>query len=490
MAEAKSLAKDSVIYGGTTIIMKFISWLMTPLFTYSMLKSDFGMMTNVYAFSALIIVVLTFGLETGFFWFVNQNSEQRRDSVYSTALLMVTGLIGLFLLLFQTFLPQIRHLMFDASIPQLYLRLMFIIAALDSFIALPFAFLRYEKKPLRFGFYKILQVVLYALLCLFFLYVCPKINKSRPELIGWFWRDGFSVGYILISNLIATGIQAICLLAQMRRFKLKFDTALARQMFSYCYPLMLMGLAGMSNQVVDKLVFPAVYPDKANAFAQLGVYSACFKIGIIMIMFTQAFRYAFDPFMFEKGKERDAKESYSLVMKYFTALGFVVFLVVMFYIDIFKHFVAPAYWVALPIVPVVLIGELFFAVYYNLSVWYKLTKQTWWGTLFSIVGFVIIVILNIVFIPHYGYMACAWASFAGNLVIMLLSYFIGQTKYPVRYDLKTIGLYALLASTLYSVSLILPASNIYVKMAVNTVLLIIYLTVLIKRDFKGSFKFI
>ncbi|GHT76200.1 polysaccharide biosynthesis protein [Bacteroidia bacterium] len=482
MASAKSLAKDSVIYGGTTIIMKFISWMMTPLFTYYFTsQSDFGMMSNLYAYAAVIMVILTFGMETGFFYFINQNPAEKRGQVYSMSLLIVGFFVTLFLLGFLGFLPLIRPVLWDDLIPNVYLQLVIIIAAMDTFISIPFAFLRYEKKPLRFGFFKILQVVLYALLCVFFLVICPKINQSYPGLISWFWKNDFQVGYVLIANLIATGIQTLCLVLQISKFRFSFDWNLAKQMITYCFPLMLMGLAGMSNQVVDKIIFPAVFPDKSSAMSELGVYSACFKIGVIMMMFTQAFRYAFDPFMFEKGKEGNAKSSYALIMKYFICLGLLVFLVVVLYLDFFKYFVAPEYWVALKIIPIVLMGELFFAVYYNLSLWYKLIRKTYWGTIFSSIGFVIIVAVNLIFIPKYSYMACAWAAFAGNVLIMLLSYFIGQKNYPIRYDLKIIGLYTGLAGVLFAVSCLVPISNFYLRMAFHTVLIGVYLTVLVRK---------
>ncbi|MDR0798462.1 MAG: lipopolysaccharide biosynthesis protein [Dysgonamonadaceae bacterium] len=482
MAGTKSLAKDSVIYGGTTIITKFFSWLMTPLFTYYISRSDFGTMTNLYACAAVIMVVLTFGMETGFFYFANQNPAEKRGKVYSMSISVVGFFVACFLFSFLIFLPAIRPVLWDDLIPSVYLRLVIIISAMDTFIAVPFAFLRYEKRPVRFGFFKILQVILYALLCVFFLVVCPKINESHPEWIAWFWQDNFKVGYILIANLIATGVQTLCLILTMTKFRFSFDWKLAKQMIAYCFPLMLMGLAGMSNQVVDKIVFPTVYPDKALAMSELGVYSACFKIGVIMVIFTQAFRYAFDPFMFEKGKDGDAKSSYALIMKYFVCLGLLVFLVVMFYLDIFKRFVAPEYWVALKIIPIVLMGELFFAVYYNLSLWYKLTKQTYWGTIFSTIGFVIIVSLNLLFIPKYSYMACAWAAFAGNAFIMILSYFVGQKRYPIHYNLKNIGFYAGLAAILFAVSYFIPIQNQWLQMGFNSLLLGIYLYCLIRKD--------
>ncbi|MDR1610763.1 MAG: lipopolysaccharide biosynthesis protein [Candidatus Symbiothrix sp.] len=482
MSSTRSLAKDSVIYGGTTIIVRLVSWLTTPLFTYTFAqKSDFGMLTNIYAYAALITIVLTFGMETGLFRFINQSDKYKPNTVYSTVILIVSAITLLFLISFLCFFNQIR-ILWPSQIPDNYIRLFFLITCMDGFIAVPFAYLRYKKKPLKFGFFKLLQVVLYVLFCTFFLVVCPWINKHNPGLIAWFWRDNFSVGYVLVANLSATGIQTLCLLPYLTGFKYSFDRRLAKKLLNYCFPLVIMGLAGISNQVLDKLIFPVVFPDGDSAYDQLGAYGACFKIAVIMIMFTQAFRYAFDPFIFEKSKDKDAKQSYALITKYFVMMGLLVFIGVIFYIDIIKYFVAPEYWEALPIVPVVLMGELFFAVYYNLSIWYKLTDKTYWGTIFSVIGFFIIISLNIIYIPIYGYMACAWASFAGNLAMMLLSYFIGQRYYFVRYDLKTLFLYAGLALSLYAVAIFTPVENLGLRLAFRTGLIGIYLIVMFKRD--------
>jgi O-antigen/teichoic acid export membrane protein len=483
MAETKSLIKDSAIYGGSTILVKMVSWLLTTLFTYTLAQSDFGIMTNLYAYTALFIVILTFGTETGFFRFVNQTDKFKVNVVYSTVLIIVGGIIFLFLAVFLGFLPSIRHyLWFDDEIPEVYIQMIFIILCMDTFSAIPFAYLRYKKKPIKFGALKILNVVLYTLLCFFFLVVCPWLNERHPSWIAWFWRDDFRLGYVFISNLLATGIQTACLLPELTGFKYKFDGALAKKILIYCFPLMLMGLAGMSNQVVDKIVFPIVYPDHSAWSGELGTYSACFKIALIMMMFTQAFRYAYEPFVFEKSKEKNAKQAYADVMKYFVILGLLVFLGVMFYLDVIKYFVSPKYFAALPIVPIVLMGELFFAVYYNLSIWYKLTDKTYWGTIFSITGFVVIVALNFIYIPRYGYIACAWASFAGNLLMALLSYFVGQKYYSIRYELKTLFLYFGLAVMLYFIAVYVPIENLWLRLVFRTFLIGIYLFVLIKRD--------
>ncbi|MDR1762944.1 MAG: oligosaccharide flippase family protein [Dysgonamonadaceae bacterium] len=483
MAGTKTLAKDSVIYGGTTIITRFISYLLTPLFTYTILPAEFGMMTHIYAWAAVIMIILTFGVETGFFRFVNRSPREKRNEVYSASLVIVGALIAVFLFVVLTFLKEIRPFLWPDDIPDLYLRLAVIIPSIDAFISVPFAFLRYEKKPLRFGFCKIIQSVLYLLFCIFFLLVCPWLNKNYPGLISRFWREDFHVGYILTANLIATAIQAVVLFSQTSRFRFSFSASVFRPMIKYCFPLMLMGLAGISNQVVDKIIFPLVFPGTVEgANEQLGLYSACFKIGVIMMVFTQAFRYAFDPFVFEKSGDKDDRKSYSVATKYFVILGLLVFLGVMFYLDIFKYFVAPEYWSALGVVPIVLVGELFFAVYYNLSIWYKLTDKTWWGTVFSVIGFVVIISLNIIFIPKFGYMACAWASFAGNLLMMLLSYFIGQKNYYIAYDLKTMFIYSALAAALFAASIVFRFENIWLRMALNTVLVGIYLSFMLRRD--------
>jgi len=482
MAEARSLIKDSAIYGGSTILVKMVNWLLTTFFTYTLVKSEFGMMTNLYGYVALLVIILTFGMETGFFRFASQTDKYKPYTVYATSLINVTAIVCLFLIVFLGFFNQIRPFIWSAEIPTTYILLIIAILCFDTLCAVPLAYLRYKKRPLRFGFLNSLNVILYTLFCVFFLVVCPHIHTYHPDLISWFWRDHFKLGYVFVSNLLAVGIQTLCLLPDVTGFKYTFDWALAKKMLRYCFPLMLMGIAGMSNQVVDKLIFPAVYPDSGKTFDELGVYSACFKIALIMMLFTQAFRYAYEPFVFEKSREKNAAQSYAGIMKYFLIMGLLVFMGTTFYLDIIKYFISPNYFVALPVVPIVLMGELFFAVYFNLSVWYKITDKTYWGSIFSIISFVLIIVLNVVFIPKYSYMACAWASFAGNGLIMLFSYFIGQKQYPIKYDLKSIFLYSGVALLLYGIAVFVPIENLALRLGFRTILIGIYLTLLIKRD--------
>lgn len=482
MAEGKSLIKDSVIYGGSSILSKMVSWLMTALFTRTLIPADFGLMTNLYAYMALIIVVLTFGMETGFFRFVNQTEKYKPQTVYNN-ILTIVGIITLaFFILFQSFLPEIRPVLWNNEAPDIYIRLIIGIFTLDAFFSIPFAYLRYKKRPIKFGSLKILNVILYAIFCTFFLVVCPWINKHNPELISWFWVKDFQLGYVFISNLMATIIECVFLIPELKGYKFTLNKELTGCLFRYCLPLTIMGIAGISNQVFDKIIFPFIYSDPEMALNELGIYSACFKIALIMIMFTQAFRYAYEPFIFEKSKDKDAQNSYATVMKYFIIFGLFVFLFVTFYLDIFKHFIDPEYFGALGIVPIALMGELFFAIYANLSLWYKLKDKTHWGAIFSIIALIIIILVNFIFIPVYGYWACAWATFIGNGFIMLLSYFVGQKEYPIKYDMKTTGLYFGLVILLYSISYLIPTKNQWINMGFNTILLAIYITVAIKRD--------
>jgi len=482
MSRTSSLVKDSVIYGGSTIASKMMSWLLTVLFTYTLVKNDFGIMTNLYAYAALIIVVLTFGMETGFFRFANQTDKYLPTTVYSTTLIFVSTIVLIFLICFLSFLSFLRVYLWSNEIPEIYIRMVIIILSMDAFSAIPFAYLRYKKRAMKFGMLKVLNVVLYTVFCILFLVVCPQINKYNPSLIKWFWKDDFRLGYVFVANLLATSIEIFCLLPELTGFKYRFNAVLAKEMFHYCFPLAIMGIAGVSNNVVDKLLFPAFYSGNLSIFDELGVYSACFKLALIMLMFTQAFRYAYEPFFFEKSRDKDAKELYADIMKYFVIFGLLVFLGVVFYLDIVKYLIAPEYFGALKIVPIVLWGELFFAVYFNLSVWYKLVDKTYWGAIFSTIAFVVLIVINILFIPIYSYRACAWAGFVGDGFIMFLSYFVGQKYYPIRYDLKSIGFYTCLALVLYVVSCFVPIYNDWFHLMFNTVLISIYLFVVIKRE--------
>jgi len=482
MSGMKSLAKETAIYGISSILGKTLNWLLTPLFTYTLATTgEYGIITNLYAYVALIIVLLTFGMETGLFRFANQNDKYNPAEVYSTILIAVGSVVLVFLVLMTVFLKPVT-LLLDPKISTTYIYLMALVLCMDAFSCIPFAYLRYKKRPVKFAVLKMLFIILYIVLCCFFLLLCPYLHENYPVWVDWFYKPDSGVLYILIANLIATFIQTCFLLPELTGFKYKFIWPLFKKILNYSYPLLILGIAGMLSQTIDKIIFPIVYPDKAAAMDQLGIYGACFKVAVVMVMFTQAFRYAYEPFIFSKNRSSDNRQAYAEAMKYFIIFGLLIFLGVMFYMDILKYFLAPEYWPGLFVIPVIMIGELFFGIYFNLSLWYKLTDKTYWGAIFSIVGCVVIIAMNILLIPRFGYAACAWASFTGYFLIMLISYFTGQKEYPVKYDLKTIGLYFALALILYGVSLLVHFEHTGIRLGFNTILLTVYVLIILKRD--------
>ncbi|MBQ8009042.1 MAG: lipopolysaccharide biosynthesis protein [Bacteroidaceae bacterium] len=466
MASLKSLAKDTAIYGLSSIIGRFLNYLLVPVYTRALPVSEggYGVVTNVYAWVALMMVILTCGMETGFFRFAN-NGKDDPMRVYSTTLLTVGGFAVVFLLLGLTFLQPIAGWLGYADHPW-YLGLMMIVVAMDAFQAIPFSYLRYKNKPLRFASLKLL-----------FIFLNIALN-----LIYYVGMKGQDVGKAFLINLICTSTVMLFMLPELRGFKYVFDKELNRRMMKYCLPLLVLGIAGILNQVADKIIFPYVYPDEAQGIVELGIYGACVKIAMIMAMLTQAFRYAYEPFVFGKSRDKDSKLVYADGMKFFIIFALLAFLAVVFYLDILKFFIGKDYWAGLKVVPIVMMAEIFMGIYFNLSFWYKLIDETRWGAAFSIIGCATLVLINVFFIPKYSYMACAWAGFCGYGVAMLLSYLIGQNKYPIDYDLKSIGIYVLLAAALYSAAYFLEIENLWIRLFFRTVLLLIFVSFIIKRD--------
>ena len=468
MSEMKSLAKDTAIYGLSSIIGKFLNYLLVPLYTYVLARTDdYGIVTNLYAWTALLLVILTYGMETGFFRFANREDYDAK-SVYKTAFLTLLSTSTLFALLVVVFQQPIADGM-GYSGHESFITMMAITVALDAFACIPFAYLRYQKRPILFAALKLLFVVLNIGFNLLFLVVLGL-------------NDVF---YVFLSNILATIIQTLCLLPFTLPKGGHYDAQVLKQMLRYSLPLLVLGVAGIMNQTLDRILFPYLYTG-ADAQAQLGIYGACFKVAMVMMMFTQAFRYAYEPFVFAKHKDRQSVEAYADAMKYYIIFSYLILLGVIFYLDIFRYIVSSAYWEGLKIVPVVLWTYVFQGVYFNLSFWYKLTDETKWGAYFSLIGLVITLVLQIVGVPLIGYWASCGSSLVCYFVIMLLSYFIGQKKAPIPYDIQRILLYTSLTIGLlaayYAIRLYY-IHNIWIMMAIGTVLLMIYLVILCKLDF-------
>lgn len=482
MAGLKSLAKDTAIYGLSSIVGRFLNYMLVPLYTAVLPVSSggYGVVSNVYSFTALMLVLLTFGMETGFFRFANKSDEDP-VKVYATSLISVGGVSLMFVLLCLVFLHPIANLLDYGNHPE-FIAMMAIVVALDSFQCIPFAYLRYKKHPVKFAAIKLLSIVGGIGLNLFFLLLCPWLSVHFPDTVSWFYDPDYLVGYIFISNLIISAVQMFFFIPELRGFVYRMDRALLKRMAVYSFPVLILGLVGILNQTVDKMIYPFLFVDRQQGLVQLGIYAATSKIAMVMAMFTQAFRYAYEPFVFGKNKEGDNRGMYASAMKYFLIFSLLAFLAVMFYLDILKHMVARGYWEGLSVVAIVMLAEICKGIYFNLSFWYKLTDETRWGAYFSIVGCAIIVVLNILYVPIYGFVASAWASVAGYAVIMLLSYWMGQKKYPIQYDLKGIGLYFLIAGILYVAGEQIFIQNMTLRLTFRTVLLLLFMAYIIKKD--------
>jgi len=481
----KSLAKDTAIYGMSSIIGRFLNWMLVPMYVRLFTEGEYGIVTNIYAYVAFVFVLLTYGMETTFFRYVNKDNENP-GTVYSTTLISLLSTSSIFTLVCFLFSSPISSWMGYAG-NENYIIMMAATVSIDAFCCIPFAYLRYKKRPIRFASLKLLSIFLNIGLNIFFLILCPQIYKSNPELISSFYNPDFGIGYIFVSNLIASVVTLLFLFPQYTGFNYSFDKALFKRMLKYTWPLLILGIAGVINQTFDKMIFPLLFSDRGEAEAQLGIYSACAKIAVVMTMATQAFRYAYEPFVFAKTKDKDNKTSYAMAMKFFIIFGFLIFLGIMFYMDILKHILKENYFEGLKVVPVLMTAEIFFGVYFNLSLWYKLTEKTYFGAIFSTIGCLSIILINIVFIPIYGYMACAWASFICNFIMMLLSYIFGQKYYPIKYDFKSILLYLFVTIGLYCAGTFIFIDNIIWRLIYRTVLLSVFMFILIKRDlpFKG-----
>lgn len=466
MAGLKSLAKETAIYGMSSIVGRFLNYLLVPVYTSSLSAQSggYGVVTNIYAWVALILVILTCGMETGFFRFANKEGEEPQK-VYSTTLLGVGGFSLSFLLLGLLFLQPIAGWLEYADHPW-YVGMMMMVVAMDAIQCIPFAYLRYQKRPLRFAALKLLFIVLNIAL----------------NLIYYVGMEGKEVGCAFLINLICTSVVMLCLIPELRPCRYGFDRALYRKMLSYSLPLLLLGVAGILNQVADKIIFPFVYPDPSQASVELGIYGAASKIAMVMAMLTQAFRFAYEPFVFGKSRDKDNLQMYAQAMKFFIIFTLLAYLAVLFYLDVLKFIIGRDYWPGLRVVPIVMAAEIFMGIYFNLSFWYKLTNQTKWGAWFSLVGCIVLVLLNLLLIPRYSYMGCAWAGLAGYGTAMLLSYFIGQKKFPIPYNLRAIAGYVLLAALLYLLSVVVEVEHLVLRLVFRSLLLLLFLGWVIYKE--------
>ena len=467
MSKLSALAKDTAIYGLSSIIGRFLNYLLVPLYTAKMSAASggYGIITNIYAYTALILVLLTFGMETTYFRFTNKTHEDSMR-VYSTTLISVGTVSLLFALTVLLLLSPISSLMGYADHPY-YVGVMAVTVAIDAFLCIPFAYLRQQKKAVKFASLKMFNILL-----------CLGLN-----LFYFSCLEGKDVGYAFYINLCCSAILVPCMFKELTGFHYAFDRALLKRMLHYAWPILVLGIAGILNQTADKMLFPYIYQG-ADAQEQLGIYGACVKVAMIMAMITQAFRYAYEPIVFAGVKDKDQHAMYAEAMKYFVIFTLLAYLMVMGYLDVLKFIIRDSgYWVGLRVVPIVMAAEIMMGIYFNLSFWYKVIDRTIWGAIFSGIGCGVLLLVNFVFVPRYGYMACAWGGFAGYGVAMLTSYFVGQKYYPINYPLKDMAIYTVLAVVAtFGMYYWRNSFPLWLELAVNTLVVLAFVAVIIKRD--------
>ena len=467
MASIKTLAKDTAIYGLSSIVGRFLNYLLVPLYTHviSAASGGYGIVTNLYAYTALILVILTFGMETTFFRFANKEDEDA-NTVFSTSLALVSALSLLFLGAVGLFAPPISQALGYADHPD-YLLMMAAVVALDAIQAIPFCLLRFQKKAMKFASLKLLFIVLNIGLNLLYFVVLGHTE----------------VFYVFFLNLVCTFLITFFFVPELIHMRFRVDMGLLRRMLSYSWPILILGIAGILNQAADKMIFPLVYPDKAQGISELAVYGACAKIAMIMAMITQAFRYAYEPFVFAQSRERGQAHMYAMGMKYFLIFTLLAFLCVMAWLPALRYMVGADYWQGLRVVPIVMAAEIMMGVYFNLSFWYKLIDKTIYGAVFSIVGCTMLLAVNFYGIPRMSYMACAWGGFAGYGTAMVLSYIVGQKKNPIPYPMRSMAGYVLLAVVLYVLITLVPDEwPVLLRLAAGTALVVVYAAYTVWRD--------
>jgi len=473
----KRLAGQTAIYGLPSIIGRILNYFLVPLYTRVFTQGEYGTVSLMYSFVAVVFIVLTYGMETSFFRFFE--SEKKKKKVYSTGFLSIFFTTGIFLLLALLFSQNIANWIKYPNHNE-YIIWFALILSLDTLSALPFARLRALNKPKRFATIKFINITINIGFNLFFILLCPFILKNYSEgflydFIGYVFNSEINlISYVFVSNLIASAVTIILLLPDILGIKLEFDKYLFRKMIFYAFPLLFAGLAGIMNETLGRILIRYLLPENI-AEQQLGIYSACYKIAILMSLFIQAFRYAAEPFFFSQAKLKNAKNTYAEVMNYFVITVALIFLGTMLYIDIIIYFIGKDFREGAAVIPILLTANLFLGIYYNLSVWFKLTNKTKYGAFMAVFGMLITVLLNIYLIPLMGYVGSAWATFSCYALMMIISYFLGQKYYPIKYNLKRIFIYLSAAFVLYFFSRILNLQYLPVKLLLHTVFLFAFL---------------
>jgi O-antigen/teichoic acid export membrane protein len=492
----KKLAGQTAIYGIPGILGRILGYLLVPLYTRVFAPGEYGTVNVFYSYASFLMVVLTYGMETAFFRFHQQETEKER--VFSTGMISLLLTSGVFIFFIVAFAGPIAGWIDYADHPEYVIWFGFILT-LDVVSAIPFARLRAQNKPRRFAAIKLAGIIINIALNLFFILLCPYILKHYDgflrNAVNAVYRSDWGIEYIFVSNLIASAIVLLLLLPEILSTKWKINPDLWKRMLLYAFPLLFAGMAGIVNETFDRLLLRYLLPHDIAEY-QVGIYSACYKISILMTIFIQAYKYAAEPFFFSHAKDKNARVVYARIMDYFVITVAIIFLGTMVYLDdvVLPFLIDKDYWEGRRVIPVLMLANLFLGVYYNLSIWYKLTGKTIWGAWFSVIGAIITLILNFWWIPltadHLisGYYGSAWATFICYALMMILSYVFGQKYYRIEYNLKKFFGYLGLSVFLYFASTLVKIDSRLLSFTFHSFLLAGFLTIIIFIEKPGLVK--
>lgn len=474
MNHIKKLAGQTAVYGLGVVIPRLMSYLvLTPFYTRIFNKSEYGIITELYAYVVFLIVILTYGLETGFFRFAEDS--RNKDDVYKTALISITSTtllwFGIIFLFYRNFAGVLDYNNFPR-----YILWLGLIVGLDAFTAIPLARIRLENRPLKYSIIRVFEVLVNLFFNWFFILYCHE-HYEESEWISKIYNPEIRVGYAFVSNLIASILKLLLLSKEIFDIRGRFNWKLWKDIMIYSLPLLVAGLAGTVNEALDRVLLKHMISPPLIPLEEVGVYGANFKLAVLMTLFIQMFRYAAEPFFFSQMNQTNAKSIYADVMKYFVFAAFGIFLGVMLFIDIFKLFIGEEFREAIAIVPIILIANIFMGIYYNLSVWFKLTNKTRYGAYMVLVGAGLTILINVMFIPKYSYVASAWGHFAAYLVMIVMSFILGRKFYSVNYQLKRISLYAGIALIIFFVFRGIELPNLFIEYSLKTLALIFYVII-------------
>jgi O-antigen/teichoic acid export membrane protein len=476
LSSIKKLAGETLWYGGSTIVAKFLNYLLTPFLTYNLADKmeDFGKIGLIYSLIPIFNVIFTYGFETAYFRFAG--NKEKNKNIYSTAAL------SLFIstLLFTIILWANKHLLGQSigleEFPAI-IKLMILIIAVDTFAAIPFAKLRQDGRPIKYASAKIVGIVVNIALTYFFVKYCPE-NHTEDNWISLIYDPKVNVvTYVVFANLVQSIITLLFLAKEILQIRFKFNTVLWKQMMLYAMPLILVGMGGVINDTMNRIMLRWWLPgDEMFREAQVGVFNACAKLAILITLFVQAFKMSAEPFFFKQAETGNPQKVYARVMKFFVIILSVAFLGVSLFMSIWKYFIGPSYREGLGIVPIMLLANIFLGIYYNLTVWYKLSDKTIYGVWITLIGSAISVLVNYIFIPRYGLMACAWATFICYGTMMVTSYLWGQKFYRIPYAWKKLVAYMVIVVLIYfihkGITHFIP--NMYVDFVLAVLLIVLY----------------